>query len=262
MKKLPLAKILTNIRLKWLIFTLLVLVVLVKLALWQVSRAEEKQLRLNRIAQLQHQQAFSFAEVLQPINANKLTYLADELDSLNDIPVRLSAIFDASKVFLLDNQVNNNQLGYRVFQLAYAQEQAFLVNLGWVQGSIDRQQLPNITPLSGEYLFSGHIRVPERGIMLQAQNFTQIQWPLRVQQIELDKFAKLLNISILPFVIYVAESEEIGFAKKWQPIVMPPEKHQAYAVQWFALALAWLLLMLWALIKSSQEPHENNNKVS
>jgi cytochrome oxidase assembly protein ShyY1 len=79
-----------------------------------------------------------------------------------------------------------------------------------------------------------------------AQDFSSFQWPLRVQQIELDKFSVLLDKPLLPFVLYVNETELIGYKKDWQAIVMPPEKHRGYAFQWFSLAIAWLVLMCWA----------------
>ena len=247
----PLIQILANIRLKWLIFTLLVFALLIKLAWWQNSRADEKQQRLVRIVQLSDQQAFTLDQVVTQLLSK------GKRELINDLPIAIKATFDSDKVFLLDNQSYKNQLGYRVFQLAYQGKYAFLVNLGWVKGFIAREKLPEIPHLIGEQKFLGHVRIPEQGILLQAQNFTQPQWPLRVQQIELDKFAMLLKKNLLPFVVYADKEATIGFIKDWQPIVMPPEKHQAYAVQWLLLAIAWLVLMVSALIKSS---NNNNNK--
>lgn len=247
----PLIQILANIQLKWLIFTLLVFSLLIKLAWWQNSRADEKQQRLARIAQLSDQQAFTLEQVVAQLLSKEKRGL------INDLPIAIKARFDPEKIFLLDNQSYKNQLGYRVFQLAYQDKYAFLVNLGWVRGFIAREKLPEIPRLIGEQKFLGHVRIPEQGILLQAQNFVQPQWPLRVQQIELDKFATLLKKPLLPFVVYADKEATIGFIKDWQPIVMPPEKHQAYAVQWLLLAIAWLALMAAALIKSS---NNNDNK--
>ena len=126
------------------------------------------------------------------------------------------------------------------------------MNLGWVQGSIDRNVLPEITPVTGQHTISGHIREIEVGIQLQAQNLTDATWPLRVQQIELDKFSALINKKLLPFVVYLDTKETLGYKKNWQPIVMPPEKHRGYAFQWFSLALAWISLMIWAAIKMTK----------
>lgn len=251
---LSLKLILANIQLKWFIFTLFVFVLLIKLAWWQYTRAEEKQQRLNRITQLQTQQALSLDYLLAQLKDSGNT-----VKNINDLPIRLSAEFEEEKIFLLDNQVNGNRLGYRVYQLAYAYAKGekvnFLVNLGWVQGFIDRQKLPNILPVKGVQHFTGHVRIPEPGIVLQTQQFSSLHWPLRVQQIALGNFSVLLNKPLLPFVIYVDKNDPIGFSKNWQPIVMPPEKHQAYAVQWLLLALVWLLLMVSVLLKTSK----NNN---
>ena len=94
-------------------------------------------------------------------------------------------------------------------------------------------------------------------MQLQAQNLANPSWPLRVQQIELDKFSPLITKKLLPFVVYLDKTEAIGYKKNWQAIVMPPEKHRAYAFQWFSLALAWISLMIWAAIKMSK--NQNNN---
>ena len=93
------------------------------------------------------------------------------------------------------------------------------------------------------------------------QDFTQITWPLRVQQIELEKFSKLIGIQLLPFVIYLDTNEALGYEKNWQPIVMPPEKHRAYAFQWLALSIAWLILMISVSGVVSRNTNNKNKKV-
>lgn len=220
----------------WLVITVLVFAGLVKLGYWQNSRALEKEKRLARIEQLKQQKAISIEQVL--------TISATE--NINDYPVLLKGSFAQDIVFLLDNQVNTGRLGYRVLQVLNTNKYSVLVNLGWIAGSINRDELPEVATLKGEHQFVGHIRLPELGMQLMEQNFNQPKWPLRVQQLELDKFSTLLTQELLPFVIYVDKSESIGFKKNWQPIVMPPEKHRGYAFQWFSLATAWLLLMCWA----------------
>ena len=220
----------------WLVFTVLVFSALVKLGFWQNSRALEKEQRLARIEQLKSQNPLSLQQVnLLAVNEN-----------INDMPVTIEGLFDEQAVFLLDNQVNKRRLGYRAYQVLIVEKHAVLVNLGWVLGSINRQELPEVQPLSGKHTVHGNVRLIEVGIQLQEQIFSDVQWPLRIQQVELDKFSKLINRQLLPFVIYLDTYEKIGFEKNWQPIVMPPEKHRAYAFQWFSLAIAWVMLMLWA----------------
>jgi surfeit locus 1 family protein len=235
----------------WLILTVLVFSALVKLGFWQNSRALEKEQRLARIEQLKSQNPLSLQQVnLLAVNEN-----------INDMPVVIEGFFDEQVVFLLDNQVNKGRLGYRAYQVLMVDKQTVLVNLGWLQGSINRQELPKIKPLSGKYSIHGNVRLIEVGIQLQEQIFREVQWPLRIQQVELDKFSTLINRQLLPFVIYLDTDENIGFEKNWQPIVMPPEKHRAYAFQWFSLAIAWVMLMVWAKFgsKKASENNQNNN---
>jgi cytochrome oxidase assembly protein ShyY1 len=226
------------------IFTMLVFSLLIKLGFWQIDRALEKEQRQQRISELSQRQALSLAQVVA---------LTDMQDGINDLPIQLKGKFVGDKIFLLDNQPDKGRLGYRVYQLIESNNNMVLVNLGWVQGSVDRNVLPQLTPVSGSHTIIGHVREVEVGIQLQAQNLTNPTWPLRVQQIEIDKFSQLIGKKILPFVVYLDKKETIGYKKNWQPIVMPPEKHRAYAFQWFSLALAWISLMIWAAIKMSKK---------
>ena len=248
------AFIFNKLNLLWLVFTVLVFSILVKLGFWQSARALEKERRLLQIEKLNTQKPISIKQVLQIANTDGL------LKDINDFPVLIEGTFNENQIILLDNQVNNGRLGYRVYQVAQTREFSVLVSLGWVQGSKIRDELPRVVGLNGSYQFRGNIRLIEVGIVLQEQTFTDVSWPLRVQQIELDKFSAVFNQKLLPFVVYLDKKEEIGFEKNWQPIVMPPEKHRAYAFQWFSLALAWLLLMLWAKFGADKRNNKNKSK--
>lgn len=282
LKNIPLwTKIsLSKIRIPWLIFTLLVFTGLIKLGIWQNTRAIEKEVRLNRIITLNKQSAMSLLQVVDLNNELSIKTSTDSdtkntninkniipNDYINDFPVYINGTFDSQFMFFLDNQPNKGALGYRVLQVAKAGPYYVLVNLGWVQGSIDRNILPDIMPLSGQYQFNGHIRLVEQGIMLMEQIFSKDHWPLRVQQIELEKFSTLIGQQLLPFVVYLDKNEGLGYTKNWQAIVMPPEKHRAYAFQWFSLAAAWLILMIWVSgifsspnSSSDTNKNKNNNK--
>jgi len=240
----------------------MVFIALVKLSLWQYGRGIEKQQRLTRIEQLNQQSPLSLEQIVLLSTKQTITETTKDkaTENINDYPVTLSGEFDKEKIFLLDNQVENGSLGYRVFQLVHSGDYKVLVNLGWTQGSINRQELPVFTPITGSHTFTGHIRLVESGIMLMAQNLTNAAWPLRVQQIEINKFSELINQPLLPFVIYLDQSEALGYKKNWHPIVMPPEKHQAYAVQWAGLAIAWLVLMIWFNFFNQDTDSRQNHK--
>jgi surfeit locus 1 family protein len=249
----------------WLGLTLIVFIGLVKLSIWQYNRGFEKEQRTVRITQLNEESPLTLNEIVKLSNDKQ--FIGKE--SINDLPVTINGQFNENYVFLLDNQVEKSSLGYRVLQVVETPTHAVLVNLGWVQGSIDRNILPDVTALHENFTFQGHVRIIEQGIMLQTQDFTQPSWPLRVQQIELDKFSTLIspiiNKPLLPFVIYVDPKETLGYIKNWHPMVMPSEKHFGYSFQWAALALAWLILMISLRIKTQKpirEPSGNSADVS
>lgn len=257
----------------WLIITLLVFCALIKLGLWQLDRAQQKEARIARIEQLSSGTAAPLTELLAAKriqglfastgNIGDQEYDATQLiEQLNDVPVMFNAEFDDTWLFFLDNQPNKGVFGYRVFQVAQlpnlekenGEPLFLLINLGWVKGSIDRKVLPNITPIAGNFQLKGNIRFIEIGVQLTEQVFEESAHIQRIQQVEADKLAKLTKKPLLPFVIYLDKAETLGFVKNWQPIVMPPEKHRGYAFQWFSLASAWLVLMIIA----AQKSYKNN----
>lgn len=252
MKKISLVRFTQSLNWIWVVITLLVFSLLIKLGTWQQDRANEKEQRLKRIEALTEQKALALDALLVKGEINEA--------HLNDLPVELKGSFLPEIIFLLDNQPSDGQLGYKVFQVFKHGEHAVLVNLGWVLGSNSRDKLPDVTALSGEMTLSGHIRFIDIGVLLKEQKFTSPSWPLRVQQIEIDKFSRLINKQLLPFAVYLDKKVSIGYKKNWQPVVMPPEKHRGYAFQWFSLACAWLMLMIWAAFKSHQsDEHHNKN---
>lgn len=237
---MPSSTFIRSWRWPWVMFTVLVFFGLIKLGFWQTSRAIEKEQRLERIESLTS---------LTPLTLPEVAHFEQDI---NDLPIVLEGFFNNNTQFLLDNQTHKGQLGYRVLQVLSDRhnQQHVLVNLGWVKGSIDRKKIPKLTPIEHQVKIRGHIRVIEKGIVLAQQNYQNVQWPMRIQQIELDKISQLINQKLLPFVVFLDKTEVIGYEKNWQPIVMRPAKHRGYALQWFTLAIAWLSLMLWASYKS------------
>jgi len=238
-KRLPL-----KINVAVFVFSLLVFALLIKLAVWQLDRADQKDIRLAKMASYQQQDAMNLSFIMQ---------LKENKDALNDLPIDLSGRFNNQQRFLLDNQVYKGRLGYRVVQLFEDKESGLtvLVNLGWVQGSIDRTFIPQFKEVEGLVSFRGNVRILEPSIILQDQILKNEHWPQRIQSIEINKISKLLEKPLVPFIVYVDNKEELGYVKNWVPIVMPPEKHLGYAFQWFSLAIAWVMLMLYAAYKSS-----------
>ena len=88
-------------------------------------------------------------------------------------------------------------------------------------------------------------------------------WPKVIQQVDIHFIEQVIKLELPPFVIKLTDSSD-GFIRNWQPVVMPPEKHYAYAVQWMGLGIAAFLVYFFALRarfraahkKGSHEQHE------
>ena len=53
------------------------------------------------------------------------------------------------------------------------------------------------------------------------------------------------------------ENEQTGFIRNWKPVVLLPEKSTSYAVQWFSLALALLVIYIVVNLKKVESESEN-----
>lgn len=240
----------------WLITTLLVFLLLVKLGFWQLTRADEKFQRLHLIEQYQTAEKVDVNNLFDGISKHH------QLTEYNDVAVQISGEFLSAPLFLLDNQMQQGRFGYQVLQLMQLSQPItisaelkhyVLINLGWLAGDSSRQTLPAVKPYQGRMEINGNIRLIEKGIVLAEDDWHLSSTPIVIQTVDLIKIAKLTSKQLMPFVVYLDSDMNIGYSKTWQPIVMPPEKHQGYAFQWFSLAIAWLALMFFAAIKASKQ---------
>jgi len=65
-----------------------------------------------------------------------------------------------------------------------------------------------------------------------------------IQSIQLDRLSKTLNYELLPVMIELDKTAKNGFTREWQPYYGSIDKHNAYALQWFAMASILLFLFL------------------
>lgn len=219
------------------VLTALLLPVLLLLGNWQLQRAEEKR-TIEATVIARQQQA--------PVALGELKKGSDLAFS----PVRLNGQFDDRHQFLLDNRMHGGRLGYEVLTPLQTESGDWaLVNRGWIQAKPKRQHLPPIPTIEGVVHTTGTVYVPlGEPFLLAEQTFQDVEWPLVVQAVELEKFAALLGRELFPHVVRLDEGARGALEIDWQPINVQPEKHTAYAVQWFAMAAA---LMLWFLFANT-----------
>lgn len=202
------------------LFSLLAISVCIKLGLWQLTRAQEKQALLD-IDQ-------TVISTLSQVTKDNLHYR-----------VSLQGYFDNQQPILLDNQTHNSRIGYHLYLPFHSDEQTILVNLGWIAASPSRQVLPEIATFTGNYHLTGTLSAAQGSPWLLGDNiYVSENNVLVIQRTAITQLQSYLNIPLKPLLLQLEHDSPIGFSKTWQITVMPPAKHTAYAVQWFALAFA------------------------
>ncbi len=220
-----------------LIAYLCLLPLLLTLGIWQLNRAEEKRALLKLQAQRQTSEVLELSAI-QPENLESWRYKS----------VRAIGHYDGNHQFLLDNQVNNGRAGYFVLTPFKLKEnsKAVLVNRGWIPLGKSRTDLPDIRVEPDETTVSGRINhFPQVGLKLAGAEIPAKGWPAVVQVIDIKVLSKQLDYPLFDFQIELDKTSAYGFTREWQqPTVMTPEKHTAYAVQWFLLALTLTVLFV------------------
>ncbi|MDC0598886.1 hypothetical protein OAP18_03515 [Gammaproteobacteria bacterium] len=82
-------------------------------------------------------------------------------------------------------------------------------------------------------------------------------WPRLIQSLDPEQMAKQFshadNARLFPYSLRLAENMPGMLVHNWPVISTLPEKHRAYAVQWFAMAAVLLLLYLFASTRPESE---------
>ncbi len=201
---------------------------------WQLQRADLKRDIENRFVE----------KLRQPY---QYMIPGSELDqSLIYSKIKLKGRYLNNRVILLDNQVNDGVTGYHILVPFFigSTQRAVLVNRGWVASGADRAQLPVIKDPPVSDMVMGIVTTPSsEGYRLGEVEMKQ-SWPQRVPFIDLQKIQQGFSFELLPYVIWQAEEMEDYYVRSWKPVWSPPEKSEAYALQWFSFAFIVLVLYI------------------
>jgi surfeit locus 1 family protein len=217
---------------------LLLFGLLCSLGFWQLSRGEQKTILLAQ------QQEASSAEALDLTRQTGI-----DSDALRYRPVLVSGHYDAVHQILIDNQMLNGKPGYLVLTpfLPDGGQPSILVNRGWVALGVSREVLPGISISMVAQQVRGRInRFPEPGLKLKGAEIPGEAWPVRVQIVDSKLLADKLGYALADYQIELDPAQPEGYQRDWKiAVAIPPEKHRAYAVQWFGLALTLTALFVW-----------------
>ncbi|NIR28531.1 MAG: SURF1 family protein [Gammaproteobacteria bacterium] len=223
---------------------LVVFALLFALGLWQLDRAQQKQALGNTFERRVHD---------HPIRLDTATPTV-ETDSLRHRRVTATGAYDAGHQFLLDNRTRRGVAGYHVLTplRLRGSDAAVLVNRGWVPLGASREQLPAIPAPTGSVRVEGLVAVPGADpFLLGPAGYETGGWPRVVQAIDVPVMERTLGYRLRPYTVRLDAGVPGGFVREWRPYVgFGPERHRAYALQWFALAAAVAVIYVVVAMRS------------
>ena len=228
-------------RLFSIVILLILIGILIGLGFWQLQRANEKQLLMD-----QQTDQLSRAPVQLLLDDDRLSELHFQL-------VNIRGNFDCEHQILLDNKILRGKPGFHVitaFRSSIASK-SILVNRGWIPMHANRQpdlQYQNCP--DQVFQLQGVINnFPSLGYRFSGStDSTTENWPMILLELDAEKLSSALNYSIVEYLLLMDPKLNGGFVRNWSfvPNILP-EKHVAYAVQWFGLAITLICISFWRL---------------
>jgi surfeit locus 1 family protein len=201
----------------------------VSLGLWQTRRAAEKEAwpaSRDRLA-------------AEPPMALPARLVATDAVALRRVAAR--GEYSERYTILLDNRVHRGRVGYYVLAPLRISggEVHVLVNRGWVAAGRTRDELPQIATPAGVQSVAGVAVVPpQRVYELGADPAPGRVW----QNLVLDRYRVWSGLALQPVVIEQTNDAGDGLLREWGRADAGADKHRAYALQWFSLAILTIVL--------------------
>lgn len=218
------------------LLTVFGIVVFCMLGVWQLRRAAYKETLLAR-----------FHHAADAPLVNLAGAIADRQPGAYP-HVKVTGTFDRAQVYLLDDQMRAGRLGVMVF-VPLAPEKStrrLLVNLGFLaKMGADSTTLPDLPPIPDHAVTLTGIYAPPPlpGLKLGGNPLLREKtWPKLVTWIDTRQIAADLHAEVYPHVLLADPDPHSAYIRSWTANVMPPERHHAYALQWFSFAVAAIVM--------------------
>ncbi len=221
-----------NFKSKILIFAIIFVPITISLGIWQIERANEKKLIIANYDKLL---------VSAPIALQKNQMLN------NWQPIETTGTYEDTIVYE-DNAINNGKAGFKVYHLFRNDDGTFIfIHRGFIERNLIKNNLPEVEiPTEKKSIY---------GTTLFKQNNTFVknieESDSRIIQefnasLLIDKYPMLKDKYLHPFLFNL----DIRDVNKYQPIEKPvnmtASKHIGYAIQWFGLCAALIILTIYA----------------
>jgi surfeit locus 1 family protein len=213
-----------------------VITIMVQLGNWQLSRAQEKESRQERLDHLSQEPAIA---------------LPDSVVKLEDFQyhqVEARGEYVPEYTIYLDNKIYKGIAGYQIVTPLRIGNSAMhvLVNRGWIAATRDRSKLPKVATPGGKIVVSGIATTAmQKTLELSPEQVSGKVW----ENLDLERYRSSTGLELQPVMILQKDQLNDGLVREWARPDSGSAKNIGYALQWFAMALAVLIIYLVLSVK-------------
>lgn len=235
---------------------LLLLPLLLRLGVWQLDRAQEKRDLIASLEAKSSQSSIALEQALQLENPDQ-----------TKVTVAGQPVSDVHLV--VDNQKHEGRLGYEVFALWQTNSKDpqllpnfVLVSRGWLPRQDFYEKVPTIPDFVDQSL-EGQLYFSKGSNQVVAQNaqWQKFEGAWLIGQFDLETIAEKageIGYHTAPFVVRQQAEPNSPLVRQWELVASPPEKHIAYAIQWFGMALVLIILFIVLNLKRERQDESAN----
>ncbi len=221
-----------NFKAKILIFAIIFVPITISLGMWQIERANEKKLIIANYDKLL---------VSAPIALQKNQMLN------NWQPIETTGTYEDTIVYE-DNAINNGKAGFKVYHLFRNDDGTFIfIHRGFIERNLIKNNLPEVEIPTEKKLIYGTTLFKQNNTFVKniEESDSRIIQEFNASLL-IDKYPMLKDKYLHPFLFNL----DIRDVNKYQPIEKPvnmtASKHIGYAIQWFGLCAALIILTIYA----------------
>lgn len=172
--------------------------------------------------------------------------------------------FDTERHILLDNRTFNGRAGVHVLTpFTLGDGRTVLVNRGWLPMPPDRSSLPEVPTDGAPQTIRGRLNIvrTEGPRLGGADRPEPGNWPQLMTYLDPEPLSNLLETPLPPWLVQLDADQANGFeGREWKAAVMPPATHGAYALQWFALAAAAVIIWVTLAYRRPRKTQQDSSE--
>lgn len=215
------------------------IIIFIQLGNWQLSRANEKESRQERLDLLSREPAVAIPDL--PVEIEDFQYR--QVEARGEY-VPLHTIY-------LDNKIHQGIAGYQIITPLRIGKSSMhvLVNRGWAPADRDRSKLPEVPAPKGEIAVSGLATVAtQKTLELSPEIVSGKVW----ENLDIERYRRATGLTLQPVMILQKDDVADGLVRQWVRPDSGSAKNLGYAFQWFAMALAVLIIYLVLSVKRNR----------